>query len=119
MDLFNKKKLKEKEEWLDEIIQDRNKWEQAYINQVKDTNQLIKNNNNLTEENQKLIDWIEKIINKVGIKTEDDYEGQTINIPYYERTNIYKSIDNYRQEERKDIMIPSIKFSRTRYIGGK
>lgn len=117
MDLFNKKKLKEKEEWLDEVIEDRNKWEKAYINQVKDTNQLIENNNRLTEENQKLIDWIEKIINEVGVKT--NCKDTNINIPYYEdiRYEENRIAGNYEndyfpRQERKDIIIPSIRFTK-------
>lgn len=122
MDLFNKKKLKETKEWLNEIIQDRNKWEQAYINQVKDTNNLLeenkslsKTNDNLMQENKKLIDWIEKIINEVGVKINDSYENQTITIPYYEKTKPYKASGNeWKELNRKDIIIPSIRYTKIR-----
>lgn len=124
IDLFNRKKLKETTIHLTEVMQDRNYWQKAYTSQVKDTNNLlkqnkdlVKSNNNLTEENQKLIDWIEKIINEVGLKTNNSYEGQTITIPYYEEIKPYKAYENdwIPKQERKDIIIPSIRFTKFRY----
>ena len=44
MDLFNKKKLEDMTIHLAEVMQDRNKWEKAYTNQVKDTNKLLEEN---------------------------------------------------------------------------
>lgn len=118
-DLFNKKKLQEKnikinkqqviiaenEEEIDDLKRDVN-------NLLKQTENLIKSNNTLTEENQKLIEWIEKIINEVGVKTPDRNEGYTITIPYYKETKIYKANDWLPQRERKDIIIPSIRYTK-------
>lgn len=121
MDLFNKKKLKETKKWLDEIIQDRNYWENAYINQVKSTNQLLNENNNLQKENQKLIEWIEKIINEIGVQTKDAYKGQIITIPYYERIRAHYIEGDYDNAsmQQKDIIIPSIRFSRVSIAKGE
>lgn len=121
MDLFNKKILKETQKWLDEVIKDRNKWEKAYITQVKDTDNLLKqnkeltkSNNNLQEENQKLIDWIEKIINEVGIKEKNYYEGQKITIPYCEniKSHYIEGDWNKPSIKQKDIIIPSIRYTK-------
>ena len=74
-------------------------------------------NNNLIQENKKLIEWIEKIINEVGIKTNDSYIGQTINIPYCEKIKPYKAYEKgwIPEQERKDVIIPSIRFTKFRY----
>lgn len=114
MDLFNKKKLEDMTIHLAEVMQDRNKWEKAYTNQVKDTNKLLEENKNLIQENQKLIDWIEKILNEVGIKTKDSYEGQIITIPYYEEIKPYCIEGDWDKAsmKQKDIIIPSIKYTK-------
>ena len=86
MDLFNKKKLEDMTIHLAEVMQDRNKWEKAYTNQVKDTNKLL----------------------------EDSYEGQIITIPYYEEIKPYCIEGDWDKAsmKQKDIIIPSIKYTK-------
>lgn len=111
-DLFNKKKLENMTIHLAEVMKDRNKWEKAYTNQVKDIDKLLEENKNLIQENRKLIEWIDKIINEVGVKTKDSYRRQTITIPYYENIKPYYIEGDWDKPsmKQKDIIIPSIRF---------
>lgn len=117
MDLFNKKKLKEK----DIIIEHKRKRIDELTNKLKQTEELyqnnLKNQNSMIKENQKLIEWIEKIINEVGVKTNNKYENSIITIPYYEnkKPHYIEGDWNSPSSEQKDIIIPSIRFTKFEY----
>lgn len=66
--------------------------------------------NNLIEENQKLINWIEKILEVAQVcKTNEGL--QMVNIPIREdRIKSYDSNWGLKPEQRKEIIIPSIRF---------
>ncbi len=113
MDLFNKKKLKE-------FCELYNKTEKMNNDLLRSNSRLIKISEDLQKENQKLIDWIDKMINEVGVKTNNPHENITINIPYCEETvDLYpcKAENNgcFVHRRRKDIIIPSIRFTKFEY----
>lgn len=66
--------------------------------------------NNLIEENQKLINWIEKILEVAQIcKTNEGL--QMVNIPIVEdKIKPYNSNWELTPEQRREIIIPSIRF---------
>jgi transposase-like protein len=68
--------------------------------------------NNLIEENQKLINWIEKILEVAQVcKTNEGL--QMVNIPIMEeRIKSYDSNWELKPEQRKEIIIPSIRFTK-------
>lgn len=70
--------------------------------------------NNLIEENQKLINWIEKILEVAQVcKTNEGL--QMVNIPIREdRIKSYDSNWELKPEQKKEIIIPSIRFIKNR-----
>ena len=68
--------------------------------------------NNLIEENQKLINWIEKILEVAQVcKTNEGL--QMVNIPIMEdRVEKYNSNWESNPDQRKEIIIPSIRFTK-------
>ena len=117
MDLFNKKRVKRLENQLrytEEQFERLNGELATYKNLYKEDDV---SKNNLIKENQKLIDWIEKIINEVGVKT--NCKDSSINIPYYEDIHYEENRiagnyekDYFPKQQRKDIIIPSIRFTK-------
>ncbi len=117
MDLFNKKKLKEKDTIIEAKRNRISKLIEDNVDLSRSNQHLIKISEDLQIQNQKLTDWIEKIINEVGIKTNNKYENSTITIPYYENKKPYYIEGDYSNPsfEQKDILIPSIRFTKFKY----
>lgn len=116
MDLFNKKKLENKDREI-KILNDNFEringelltYKKLYKEKLNDENIT-----NLIAENQKLIEWTEKIINEVGVQTKDSYEGLPITIPYYEKTKPYYIEGDWNKTsmKQKDVIIPSIRYTK-------
>lgn len=111
MDLFNKKKIEKLERELrlvrDEFERDRG----AKLELQKEMERFRESTiNQLIEENQKLVDWIEKILEVAQIcKTNEGL--QMVNIPIQEeKNNPYNSKWELTSEQRKEIVIPSIRY---------
>lgn len=111
MDLFNKKKVEKLERELrlvrDEFERDRGAKLELQNEMEKFRQSTI---NQLIEENQKLVDWIEKILEVAQIcKTNEGL--QMVNIPIQEeKINPYNSKWELTSEQRKEIVIPSIRY---------
>ena len=85
--------------------------------QKEQISRLDRDNNMLIEANKKLTDWINKIINEVGIYEVND--RHSIQIPIYkeERRAIFGNMDDVMKEmpnfiNGETIIIPEIKFVR-------
>lgn len=111
MDLFNKKKVEKLERELrlvrDEFERDRG----AKIELQNEMKRFRESTiNQLIEENQKLVDWIEKILEVAQIcKTNEGL--QMVNIPIQEeKINPYNPKWELTSEQRKEIVIPSIRY---------
>ena len=92
------------------------KQEKEYEEKLKHANSenisLRKSNTSLIDTNQKLNDWIEKILNEVGIK--ELHERTGITIPVYTE-NPVRAYDNNQFNngdflKRKEIIIPELRF---------
>lgn len=111
---FRKKKRIEKLEREVRIVRDefeRDRGEKIYLqNELEKVRQSTINN--LIEENQKLIEWIEKILEVAQIcKTNEGL--QMVNIPIVEdKIKPYNSNWKLTPEQRREIIIPSIRFTK-------
>lgn len=104
-------------EYLNEKLQKQEKEHEEKIRQTNSENiSLRKSNTSLIETNQKLNDWIEKILNEVGIK--ELHERTGITIPVYTE-NPVRAYDNNQFNngdflKRKEIIIPELRFIKMR-----
>lgn len=112
--LFKKKKKIEKLERELKIVRENFERDRgAKIELRKEMEQFRQSTiNNLIEENQKLINWIEQILEVAQIcKTNEGL--QMVNIPIMEdRVKKYNSNWELTPEQRKEIIIPSIRFTK-------
>ena len=114
------KKKKKIEELEREIKIVRENFERDRGAKLELQNELEKNRsneiNNLIKENQKLIEWIEKILEVAQIcKTNEGLE--MVNIPVMENTvRSYNPNWELTPEQRKEIIIPSIRFTKINNI---
>ena len=120
MDLFNKKKIEKLERELrlvrDEFERDRGAKIELQNEMERFRESAI---NQLIEENRKLIDWIEKILEVAQIcKTNEGL--QMVNIPIQEeKINRYNPKWELTSEQRKEIVIPSIRYVKmSNYLKG-
>lgn len=110
-DIFNKKKVEKLERELrlvrDEFERDRGAKLELQNEMEKFKQSTI---NQLIEENRKLVDWIEKILEVAQIcKTNEGL--QMVNIPIQEeKINPYNSKWELTSEQRKEIVIPAIRY---------
>lgn len=111
---FRKKKRIEELEREVRIVREefeRDRGEKIYLqNELEKVRQSTINN--LIEENQKLIEWIEKILEVAQVcKTNEGL--QMVNIPIIgERIKSYDSNWESNPVQRKEIIIPAIRFTR-------
>ena len=85
--------------------------------QKEQISRLDKDNNMLIEANKKLTDWINKMINEVGIYEVNDRHSVQIPIYKEERRAIFGNMDDVMKEmpnfiNSETIIIPEIKFVR-------
>lgn len=110
-DIFNKKKVEKLERELrlvrDEFERDRGAKLELQNEMERFRQSTI---NQLIEENQKLVDWIEKILEVAQIcKTNEGL--QMVNIPIQEeKINPYNPKWELTSEQRKEIVIPAIRY---------
>ena len=98
-----------------ELRDEKQRLEEALKTQKITLNNITKDNTILLTNNQVLLEWINKIINEVGVYNVET--RQTIRIPIYKNTikaiggryeDVIKEIPNFLKQE--EIIIPEIKF---------
>lgn len=110
-DIFNKKKVGKLERELRIVREDFERDRGAKTELQKEMERFRESTiNQLIEENQKLVDWIEKILEVAQIcKTNEGL--QMVNIPIQEeKINLYNPKWELTTEQRKEIIIPSIRY---------
>ena len=115
---------KEKTDLEDELyrVKDTAQTRELYLNneidaQKEQISRLDKDNNMLMTSNKKLTDWINKMINEVGIYEVNDRHSVQIPIYREERRAIFGNMDDVMKEmpnfiNSETIIIPEIKFVR-------
>lgn len=114
IDIFNKNKVKALEKqisYYERLLEAKNKTITQLHSNISSNNKTI---DKLLSDNGKLIDWIEKILDEVGVKTTCGY-NENIRIPYTVNIrelspNDYKSIND--MINIKCIQVPAITFIR-------
>jgi CYTH domain-containing protein len=110
-DIFNKRKVEKLERELRLVREEFERDRGAKIELQKEMERFRESTiNQLIEENQKLVDWIEKILEVAQIcKTNEGL--QMVNIPIQEeKINPYNPKWELTSEQRKEIIIPSIRY---------
>jgi hypothetical protein len=106
-----RKKLEERLEFMEIRLEKTKNELLTYQKLYKEQLELNNSSNYLMEQNEKLINWIEKIINEVGIY--EVSERNSISIPIYKNPYppMYDTEFNGNRfvVERKDITIPEIR----------
>ncbi len=107
LDLFNKKKLKEKETIIEAKRKKITELLDTIDNLTEQNTRITTNSEHLIEENRKLIDWIERILDTVGIM--EIREKLNFRIPVYIEKE-YKAYDRNVMGifEKERITIPEI-----------
>lgn len=119
IDIFNKKKVKELQQKLNDLenlLEHKEKANTIMTEQLVSKERTI---DTLLSENDKLINWIEKILDEVGIEQELGYNDH-IKIPYTQSKCGISKCDylesyGFSPMEEKRIEIPSITFIKRSY----
>ena len=104
MDIFNKKKIKDLEETINAVRNNRDYYEKLYISQVEHTNSLVKDNTYLKEENTKLMDWVFNILKEFGTC---EVHERRVSIPVV-KENFCAIGEEGKMRNRQVIHIPEI-----------
>lgn len=106
VDLFNKKKMSELKELCEAYRKEREKYRDKYIEKKSDYDKVYELNQRLIEENRTLINWIEKMINEVGIY--EINKESSVRIPIQKQAKIWEG--GLTQPRVDHIRIPEIDF---------